>query len=268
MSGKLNPKQAAAAAQLGAKLGAQSGKVLDTMRLLSQGKKGGKTFITEEQNAPTTTITITNDDKAGGTAGGTAVANAVANVLFINPVMADFLSDVYGSKAAFLEKMGATHIAYELEAAPEESPIRLRCNDQGRNLYSLLGYSFIAPIRFLSMQMESSRVSTGLPDSGNFSTNFKTVWWSPFHVPQEEFLPLRKFQNSAINSPQYLDVNFKKEGFPVLLGDQHFFVMSVRPGSQIVTTFTTGYAFDKSQYLYRSIKEADAVLPSFSNVGQ
>lgn len=260
MSGKLTPKQAAAAAQLGAKLGAQSGKVLDTMRLLSQGKKGGKTFITEEQNAPTTTITMINDDKHD--------AASVANILFINPVMAEFLSDVYGSKNEFLKKMGATHIAYELEAAPDESPLKIRCNDQGRNLYSLLGYSFIAPIRFLSMQMESSRLQNGLPDSGNFSTNFKTIWWSPFHVPQEEFLPLRKFQNSAINSPQYLDVNFKKEAFPVLLGDQHFFVMSVRPGSQIVTTFTTGYAFDKSQYLYRSIKEADAVLPSFSNVGQ
>lgn len=259
MSGKLTPKQAAAAAQLGAKLGAQSGKVLDTMRLLSQGKKGGKTFITEEQNAPTTTITITNDNKA---------AAIQMDVLFISEIFANVMESIYGTKEAVLAKFGATHFAYDLEGAGDIAEQKIRCNDQGRNLISLLQYASFSPLRFLAMQMESRKISNGLPDTGNFNTNFKTIWWSPFHVPQEEFLPLRKFQNSAINSPQYLDVNFKKEAFPVLLGDQHFFVMSVRPGSELVVTFTTGYAFDKSQYLYRSIKEADAVLPSFSNVGQ
>lgn len=259
MSGKLTPKQAAAAAQLGAKLGAQSGKVLDTMRLLSQGKKGGKTFITEEQNAPTTTITITNDDKT---------ATVQMDVLFIPPMLEGIMESIYGSKANVLAKFGATHYASDLEEAVDAAEQKIRCNDQGRNLISLTMYAAFSPIRFLAMQMESRKISNGLPDTGNFNTNFKTIWWSPFHVPQEEFLPLRKFQNSAINSPQYLDVNFKKEGFPVLLSVQHLFVMSVRPGSELVVTFTTGYAFDPAQYLYRSIKEADAVLPSFSNVGQ
>lgn len=259
MSGKLTQKQAAAAAQLGAKLGAQSGKVLDTMRLLSQGKKGGKTFITEEHNAPTTTITITNDDKT---------AAAPMDVLFIPKSFESMMELIYGSKAAVLERFGATHYASDLEGASDTAEQKIRCNDQGRNFLSLTMYATFSPIRFLAMQMESRKISNGLPDTGNFNTNFKTIWWSPFHVPQEEFLPLRKFQNSRINSPQYLDVNFKKEGFPVLLSNQHVFVMSVRPGSELVVTFTTGYAFDAAQYLYRSIKEADAVLPSFSNVGQ
>lgn len=261
MKGNLKPRQAKAAAALGAQLGATAGAKLDTMRLLSQGKNGGATFFTEENGAPSTTISIFNRTEKS--------IPIVANILFIPHLVADLLENVLGSKEALLAKFGATHLAFELEAvADADGELSLSCNDQGRTLNELIGYANLNPLRFLSMQLESSRNENGLPDTTNFSSNFKTLWYSPFHKTEEEFLTLRKFQNSAINAPQFLDVNFKKEGFPVLLSTQNFFVMTVRPGTSLIATFNTGYAFDQAQYLYRAIKAADEVIPSFSSVGQ
>lgn len=254
---KLKPGQAQAAAKLGAQLGANASQKLDVNRLLSQGKNGGATFFTEENNAPSTTISIINPSEI-----------KTANVLFMSPLTAQGLILILGSKEKLLLKFGATHLAFDIELNPVEDEISLECVDQGRTLSELIMYASLNPLRLLSMSLESQKISTGLPDTSNFSSNFKTLWWSPFHKTEEYFLTLRKFQNSGINAPQFLDVNFKKEGFPVLLSDQQFFVMTVKPGTSLIATFTTGYAFDEAQYLYRSIKAADEVVPSFSTVGQ
>lgn len=257
---KLNAAQAKTAVKIGQDL-ATKPKAIDSLRLFSQGKGGGATMITEEINAPTTTVSFMN------------TTSQDANVIVCTPTTALLFESLYGGK--WYERFGATHVALEIEALPgvvstmgaaEEGSVSLVCQDQGRTFAELLGYAALSPHRILSFSMESRKATDNTPDTTNYSANLKTIWWSPFHKPVEDFYTFRKRQNNGIFSAQYLDVNFKKEGFPVLITQTHMFIVTVRKQTEFIVTMSSGISFDPCQLLFRGITEADQETPTFSYI--
>lgn len=259
-------------ALLGKQLGMNNQKEIDVARILSQGKHGGKTLISEEQNPATFTWALRNESNTDVKIG------VVASMIRVLPSFAGgqtglvYLGKVLG--ADYLLKDGQL-----ISTAPVEEPeegesgvadaapvVTATSLDSGRYIDELLTYALSNPTRILSASMES-RLLNGSPDTGNFTTSLKTVWMSPFHKSEDSYLPLRKFQSNRSNSPQFCDVNFKAEGFPVILSSEHSVVITVKAGTELTITGSVGMQFSTAQYLYRAVGGADSVIPSFSQVG-
>jgi hypothetical protein len=220
-------------------------KVIDIDRFYSHGPGGAKTFIDEERGSINASMTLTNN------AASTDVVIAIGNVT----------DSIYADAAEAIAALGADYLLSDGTIATVETDkdITAVSNDADRTIDQLIKYIGKNPTRIVRLDLESTDLS-GNADTSNYAQSIKSAWTSPFVKPVEKFLQLRKFQSGNKFQPQFAEVNFLKEGFEVILSNEHFFVFTLKASTEFTMTWEIGMQDSKAQRFYRQVKAADSAL--------
>lgn len=218
------------------------GDPLDLSRVFSGGKDGAKTFLDEEANAIDVSIQINN-----------------ASDTDVKIVFGGVNHSMYGSAAALVTALGATAVADDGVVFSSTGDCTITSLDSGRKVAHMMNYAGQNPFRLTRMALNSTLISDGSADTTNYSGSLKTVFASPWlSTLNEDYLQLRKFQNSRTVSPQYADINFLKERFKVALSSENFLIVTVKAGTKLTMTNGIGMQLSLAQYAHREMKKADS----------
>lgn len=220
-------------------------KAIDLDRMYSHGPRGAKTFIDEERGTITRSITLRNN------AASTDMVLAFGNLA--NSIYADIDE---AAAALSIDKMVTDGTIATVET---DKTITGASNDAGFTIAQLVKYIGMNPTRIVSVRMESTNLS-GSDDTTNYAQSIKTAWVSPFVKPIEENLDLARFASVDRFQKRYMNVNFLKEGFPVILSAEHFFAITLKRSTILNLTFEIGFQDSAAQRFYRQIKKADSTL--------
>ncbi len=217
--------------------------VLDAdARFFSFGKGGAKNFLGEPVNPVTVSFAIENQTAQNAP----VIIGNVARSIFPNETEAK-------------TKLGAVAVLKDgvLFTDANGKEVIATSHDSGRTLLGFMKYVGSTPTRIVRMHINSEKID-GTPDTTNLTSSIKTAWASPFESSIEEAdLPLRKFQNANQNSPNLAEVDFQKEMFPVVLSNETFFVLNVKPNTRLNVTFTVGAQLSLAQKTWRQAKAVD-----------
>lgn len=229
-------------------------KALDVVsRKLSFGAKSGTHNLIDER------------DKAVKLA--FKVANASANDVFIalypmvdsTTAMRALNPSIYASKSAFASAIGGT----PLIDGTVVTDVTCTSLDSAIAIETVLRYMAKNPTRITGIKMKSKLISGGAKDSSNYDNKLKTIWMNPLDVNEVRDLPLGPLQIGMSNfNPDMLEVDFLKQGFPVIISDEHAFLFQVNAGTELTMTLAIGAQDSKAQRFWRDIKKADEVLRS------
>lgn len=233
-----------------ARLQAQSGK-LDVQRTLSFApKSGAKNLVEEGAKALQVSWRITNNSSnnahliLGAYIGKTGV-RIVNNTL-------------YPSSTEILALASATGVLIDGTVYTDVTAESL---DSAHSIEEFIRHFSKNPTRVVKAAFKSKVSSTGEKDSSNYDNKLKTIWTTPFDVPQVRELSLRALQAGGNNfNPDMLDVDFQKLNFPVVLSDEHFLQVQVNPDTVLTVTMFIGAHDSKAQRFYRQMKAADDVM--------
>lgn len=147
-----------------------------------------------------------------------------------------------------------------IEAVTQATGIDISFSDKGRDFDVFNRLISTAPTRARAMHLSSTDLD-GRPETSNVSGKVRTVLMTPFTPPVVSELSLRKYQNSAQNSPNLVSVDFTAEGFPVVLSNETLFMFEVKAGTRLDIELEIGVVSSLPQELYRAVRKVDSVVP-------
>lgn len=222
-----------------------SPKVVDIDRVYSHGPGGANSFVNEAQKAIDVSWTLTNPSS------GTTVVLAIGNL------SESMYADLAEAKAA----LGFDYMIKDGVIATVESDKEIvgASNNAGRTIDQLLKYIGKNPTRVTRLSLESYGADNAA-DTSNYAQSLKTAWVSPFRKPVEDELDLRRFQSGGKFQPRFLEIDFTKEGFPVVWSNEHFFLIRLRPGTSLNLTMGIGMQDSAPQRMFRQVSQVDRTL--------
>lgn len=204
---------------------------------------GAKTFIDEKLKAPKINWVIEN----------TATERAVVVIGHLN-------NSQFASQGDLLAKFGANVLLSDGAQVFSDGNIIGTSQDTGRKIQEQLRFGSNSPWRMTTVNLQSLK-SDGSPDFSNFTNSLKTVWVNPFSSTNEEnFYPLRTKQSGDKFNNEYVDIDLIQEGFPVIVSNEHFTVLTVEAGTKLFLTIGVGMQMSAAQAFYRQTGEADKAL--------
>ncbi len=195
------------------------------------------------------------------------VANASASDAFVvlyplidsTTAMRALNPSIYPSKATFVSGVGGT----PLIDGTVITDVTCTSLDNAITMEQMMRYIAKNPTRLTGVKMKSKIISSGAKDSSNYDNKFKTIWMNAFDVNEVKDLSLAPLQIGMSNfNPDMLEVDFLKQGFPVVISDEHAFLFQVNAGTELTMTISVGAQDSKAQRFWRNIKKADEVLRS------
>lgn len=237
----MNPE----AINLAKNLVATKPKTIDVDRHYSHGKNGVKNFVGEQNSALTMSLSVAS------AAASTSVSFAIGSLA----------NSIYKDNAEAIAALGVDAIIDDgaFHTVETDKDITATSNDSGRTIAQMIKYIANNPTRIASVAIQS-QTSAGAADVSNYTASIAQIFVSPFHTPEKSYLPLRKFQSNRANSPEFADVNFLKQNWPVIWSSEHFTVFTIKPGTTLNFTFTIGMQDSSAQRLYRQVKDVDRTL--------
>lgn len=225
-------------------------KVIDIDRHYSHGPGGAKTFIDEERGSITASMTLTNNSAS------TDVTLAFGNLS----------RSIYADLSEATAALGFDYMVTDgtIVTVETDKTITGTSNDTDRTIAQLLKYIGENPTRMLRLQLESE-ATDGADDTSNYAQSLKQTFVSPFVKPIEKNLPLRQFLSGDKFQKRYVDINFAKEGFPVIFSNEHFFILKLKAGTSLNLTWEIGMQDSPAQRLYRQVKKVDSLLAPVRN---
>ena len=127
--------------------------------------------------------------------------------------------------------------------------------DGSRDIEQFLRYVGKNPTRLIKMRL-SSTTAANAPDMSNIENSLKTMFFSPFDPPVEKRLGLSNLINQAFLTNNILDVNFVDQAFPVILSNEHFFILQINPGTDLKLNVFVGAQDSKAQRFWRRTRQA------------
>ncbi len=224
-----------------------NGHKLDLNQEFSAGPGGGKTFIDEGSANITVAMKITNN-----------MADPVKIALGAN------VSNIHANNAATIAYLGVDAILSEGnfvgDGGSPEKFANCAMIDSDRSWDEISKYIEKTPTRILGIALQSSKVSDGSPDSSNYASPLKTAWVSPWQKSPNPSLNLAQYIDNKSNSPQFVNVDFRTKKFPVIVSDEQYLILTIKPGTALDLTLNIGHQASLPQRFYRAIKKADEVL--------
>lgn len=215
----------------------------DTNRVLSYGKGGGKNMLNEMASKNNISFTVKNP-------------TGVAAVFVLGGY--DGIDDV--KTAAFRREIGATHVLTDVAPADPRTDISVTSGNPARSLERVQKSFAKEPTRIREVHFNSLRLD-GTPDPTNYSGVLKTLWTSAYDNNTEDSLQLSKFLSPSSSSPQFAKIDFTAEQFPVILSHSNMLLFTVMPETQLSVNMKVGAIHSLPQYLYRTVKASDSVIP-------
>lgn len=244
---KLTPVATLPAMETAKQLVLNSSKEIDLNREFSSGLSGGpKTFISEHQNSISSSFSIDNS---------TAVDVTI--------VLGHLNNSQFDDAGQLVAACDGTALADDgIVYSSGGKDVTMTSNDPGRTIGQMLRYASNSPFRFTKLSLHS-KLTSGTPDTSNYDASLKTVFVSPWQKPQDNYLNLRQFMTNIANSPQFADIDFLKEGFPMMLSSENFICIKVKAGTILNVTLGVGMQMSLAQKAYRAYKQADELLGAF-----
>jgi len=138
--------------------------------------------------------------------------------------------------------------------------VTITSNDAGRLIAPVMSYIAETPTRMIDLSMASYSTDTGAPAPSNYGAKIKSVFVSPWIKPVENYLDLRKTQTNQSTAPQFAHVDFIKEGFPSVISNEAFMLVTVKKDTVLELAYSVGFQYSKAQEFYRRVKSADKTL--------
>lgn len=127
--------------------------------------------------------------------------------------------------------------------------------DGSRSINQFLRYVGKNPTRLIKMRF-SSTTAANAPDMSNIENSLKTMFFSPFDPPVEKRLGLSNLIDQRFLTNNILDVNFVDQAFPVILSNEHFFVIQINPATDLKLNVFVGAQDSAPQRFWRNTRAA------------
>lgn len=215
----------------------------DVNRVLSYGRGGGKNMLDEMASKNNISFTVKNP----------------------TAIPAIFVIGGWGGIDEIFEQdtkelFGFTHVLQDITPADPKTEISVIGGNPARSLERVQRSFTLEPTRIREVHFNSVRLD-GSPDQTNYAGELKTLWNSPYENATENSLPLSKFLSPSSSSPQFAKIDFTAEQFPVILSHSNMLLFTVMPGTQLSVNMKVGAIHSLPQYLYRTVKASDSVIP-------
>lgn len=238
---------------IGEFLGREHGNELDVTKRFSYGvNNSAKGFIDERAKTVKLGWRISNDtakDKF-----------LVISSLFDDNRNSSIFEDVREMLTAIAPGVDALDIhAFQEGVIQVEATKELKASStmSKRSINQFLRFTQQAPTRITDVRLES-RTTANAEESGNLTNEFRTVFFSPFADPIENQLALAPLVQIGSNfNKNVIDIDFVDQAFPVILSNEHFWVIQVNKGTVLTMTVGVGAQNSLPQEFFRSIRKAD-----------
>lgn len=143
----------------------------------------------------------------------------------------------------------------------DDADVTVSSSKASRIIEEFLRYAGENPLRFVKWSMKSKNIADNSKDSSNYDNTIRSIWVTPFDVPQIDELDMRSLQIGGNNfNPDMLDVHFIANDFRAVLSNEHFLQFQVNKGTELTITAFIGAQDAKAQRFWRDVKKSDAAI--------
>lgn len=229
---------------------------IDLVKEFSYGKKA-KSMIESTATGIKLGYKIKNDTKKDH-----VVYVAAMTVLGLSPEIDGKTSlpqGVPGSEVVFSEN---PQLRVTEDTGVDAEEFKITPLNSKREIAQLRGFAATSPVQVTELHMVSRNIANNNPDTTNYNNPIKTYWFTPFYDVEEDEFQLRTLLDSSMNSPQFAEAKFAKNGFNALISNQHVIAIQVNAGTELTVTMGVGAYDARPERFYRKTKAANRVLSS------